>query len=157
MLSVLSRIRSWRAGDWLVRPITLVSTFNIRFTAFFIAVLTHPVEVLVEPLIPPCPHSYPNTEVGMAVWDLSLLIQYRYLPNPRPTSSHFSFLSFRALSLSRLAINNHRSAKQVHAMTVPSRCAHVRKYSWTTNSYVLNVFAQELIVTKILKTIYPNR
>jgi len=45
-------------GDRLARPITSVSTFNIRFTAFFIAVPTtrdHPVEVLVEPLIPTCP------------------------------------------------------------------------------------------------------
>ena len=49
--------RPW-TGDRLARSITSVSTFNIRFTAFFIAVPAtrdHPVKVLVEPLIPSCP------------------------------------------------------------------------------------------------------
>lgn len=63
--------------------------------------------------------SCPNTEVGMAGWDLSLLIQYRYpsQPPPRSPPRRFSFPYFRALSFSRLAINDHRSADQVDVMT----------------------------------------
>lgn len=56
MLSFSLNQVAW-AGDRLARPITSVSTFNIRFTAFFIVVPAtrdHPVEVLVEPLIPSC-------------------------------------------------------------------------------------------------------
>jgi len=82
-------------GDRLARPITSVSTFNIRFTAFFIAVPTtrDQSKFLSSPLF----HralSCPNTKVGVAGWDLSLLIQYRYLP----TSYHSSLATFHTLA-----------------------------------------------------------
>lgn len=54
MLSFSLNQVAW-TEDRSTRSITSVSTFNIRFTAFFIAVPAtrdHPVKVLVEPLIP---------------------------------------------------------------------------------------------------------
>lgn len=150
--NTLEIFQSW---NWLARLIASVSTFNIRFTAFFIAVpatRAHLVEVLVaSPLFRrtlSCPH---YSEVGMAGWDLSLLIQYRYLPYHLPYSPrHLSFPSFRALSFSRLAINGHRSGTQVHAMTTCAACTCVKIFANSTWS-ILNVSAWKLTITEFLK------
>lgn len=128
MLSFSLNQVAW-AGDRLARSITSVSTFNIRFTAFFIVVLAtrdHPVKVLVEPLIPSCPllPQY-RSRYGKVGFIASNSIS---VPSDRPPVAprHFSFPYFRALTFSRLAINDDRSADQVDVMT--TRTVHVRKY-----------------------------
>lgn len=128
MLSFSVNQVAW-AGDQLARSITSVLTFNIRFTAFFIVVLAtrdHPVKVLVEPLIPSCPllpqYRSRHGRVGFIASN-SISVPSNHLP---VTPRHFSFPYSRALTFSRLAINDDRSADQVGVMT--TRTVHLRKY-----------------------------
>lgn len=127
MLSFSLNQVAW-AGDRLARSITSVSTFNIRFTAFFIAVPAtrdHPVEVLVEPLIPSCSLFVPQYRSRRGKVGFIASNSISVPPNLLPaTPRHFSFPYFRALSFSRLAINDHRSADQVDVMT--TRTVHTR-------------------------------
>lgn len=91
--------------------------------------------------------SCPNTEVGMAGWDLSLLIQYRYLPisscSPLATFPSLIFELFRFHDL-QLTIIDRRTRYKTWMTTRACTCAKIfATVPWDSKSFCLKTIIED--------------